>query len=299
MAARRGKRNIPGITFGGNLLPSPDDFIRYAKARKARERKKSSLESFKTMILGEKGMGKAVIAPEGSVITGEDIHLIDETIYPPSKEVMSLENRIKHIDDKEEEELQKRNRLTLMDRISHQNISDSTPTGIRIYAQASGGGGGSGGDGGGSYIPTSQQPPWSNQPASQQTGYWSQSTQPDWLHPSGTIPQQIVNDTVPEQKPKSKKQEFSVEDHRGKFCAVATVTTTHGDITIEHTGVLFVKKCGHWKLMEFNGDKLGGGNAGSFEGDIRKGRMKIEVHKILYDAEYVEPELGVDELEIS
>jgi hypothetical protein len=185
-----------------------------------------------------------------------------------------------------------------MDRISHQNISDSTPPGIRIYAQESGGGGGSGGDGGGSYMPTSQQPPWSNQPASQQTGYWSQ--QPNWLNPSGTIPQQIVNDTVPEQKPKSKKQEFSPEDHKGKFCAVATVTTTHGDITIEHTGVLFVKKCGHWKLMEFNGDKLGGGNAGSFEGDIRKGRMKIEIHKTIYDAEYQEPTgLGVDELEIS
>jgi len=149
-------------------------------------------------------------------------------------------------------------------------------------------------------MPTSQQPPWSNQPASQQTGYWSQSPQPDWLHPSETIPQQIVDGTVPEQKPKSKKQEFSPEDHKGKFCAVATVTITHGDITIEHTGVLFVKKCGHWKLMEFNGDKLGGGNAGSYEGDIRKGRMKIEIHKTLYDAEYQEPTgLGVDELEIS
>ena len=49
-------------------------------------------------------------------------------------------------------------------------------------------------------------------------------------------------------------------------------------------------------LTEKNRQIIGGK---VIEGELKKGRMKIEVHKILYDAEYVEPELGVDELEIS
>lgn len=153
-----------------------------------------------------------------------------------------------------------------------------------VYAQASGGGGGSG-----QYTPQIQ-PPWTSQPASQQTGYWSTAPQPDWLHPSRT-----GDDTPPQQKPVSKKQEFTADDWRGKFCALCTITFKEG---IEHKGILFVKKCGHWKLLEFNGSKIAGGTAGSFETELKKGRMKIEVHKTLYDADYVEPVIGADELEI-
>lgn len=93
----------------------------------------------------------------------------------------------------------------------------------------------------------------------------------------------------------TKKQEFNPDDHRGKFCAVCTITY----MGIDHTGVLFVKKCGHWKLCEFNGNKLAGGNAGSFDKEIKNGSLKIMVLHTIYDADRVEPTIGADELEIT
>jgi hypothetical protein len=67
---------------------------------------------------------------------------------------------------------------------------------------------------------------------------------------------------------------------------------------VEHTGVLFVKKCGHWKLLEFNGTKLTGGTVGSFDKLIKDGSLKIMVHHTIFDADRVEPTIGADELEL-
>ena len=133
----------------------------------------------------------------------------------------------------------------------------------------------------GSYTPISPQP--------YQPSY--EYDTPHWNHSPVTTP--ILNI-------ESKKQEFSPEDYRSKFCAVVTITFIDESISnpLEHTGVLFVRKCGHWKLCDYSGNKLAGGTAGSFERDLEKGRMKIEVHKMLYDADYVEPETGIDDLEI-
>ena len=95
------------------------------------------------------------------------------------------------------------------------------------------------------------------------------------------------------------KQQFNPEDHQGKYCAHVTLTY-HG---VEHTGILFVKKCGHWKLLEYNGAKLAGGNSGSFEAECKKGVLKITVLHVLYDADkpivqpMKEPE-GYGELDI-
>jgi hypothetical protein len=48
--------------------------------------------------------------------------------------------------------------------------------------------------------------------------------------------------------------------------------------------------------MDFNGNKLCGGKAGSFEELLRSGQMKIEIHKTLYDAE--PPQMDNMDLEI-
>lgn len=194
-----------------------------------------------------------------------------------------------------EKGLEERNRRTLEEAQQHMDIIASTPTEstpLRIsgayfpetdvYAQA-GGGGGSGG-----YY-TNLIPTTSNQPASS-SGWWGQQPVPGGFEPS----EGSVGITVQE-KPISKKREFTADDWRGKFCALCTITFKEG---IEQKGILFVKKCGHWKLLEFNGSKIAGGTAGSFETELKKGRMKIEVHKTLYNADYIEPVIGADELEI-
>jgi hypothetical protein len=107
----------------------------------------------------------------------------------------------------------------------------------------------------------------------------------------------IPNQETPQE---SKKQEFTAEDWKGKFCAVATIT--HNGVI--YRGVLFVRKCGHWKLLDFNGNRLTGGTSGSFDGLLEKGQLKVEVHSVIYDAE-PKPEspdkeftLGADDLEI-
>jgi len=98
----------------------------------------------------------------------------------------------------------------------------------------------------------------------------------------------------PKQEPEPpKKQEFNPDDHKGKFCAVADIIF----MGISHTGVLFVKKCGHWKLLDFNGNKLAGGTAGSFDGLIKKGQLNVTVQKTLYDVNNVphpQKELDID-----
>jgi hypothetical protein len=98
---------------------------------------------------------------------------------------------------------------------------------------------------------------------------WGNSTYPS------NIPS-ISNPSVP-----PAKQQFNPEDHQGKYCAHVHLTY-HG---VEHTGILFVKKCGHWKLLEYNGAKIAGGNSGSFEAECKKGILKIEVIHVLYDAD--------------
>jgi len=77
------------------------------------------------------------------------------------------------------------------------------------------------------------------------------------------------------------KQQFNPDDHKGKFCA--HVTLTYHDV--EHTGILFVKQCGHWKLMEYNGNKLAGGTSGSFDALCKNGTLKITVLQVLFDAD--------------
>lgn len=97
-------------------------------------------------------------------------------------------------------------------------------------------------------------------------------------YPWGAISNPVVTAPV-----SSKKQEFDPEQHKGKFCAVATIN----HYGAEHKGILFVKKCGHWKICGFNGDQLGGGTAGSFERDLKNGSLKITVHTVLYDEDAV------------
>lgn len=148
----------------------------------------------------------------------------------------------------------------------------------------------SGTGGGGSnninYSPTSNQYPpnwWDNQ----QAPYYYQ-----WENTPNTYPYPSQTQQIPVKQEEKKKQEFKPEDHKGKFCAIVTLTH-HG---IERRGILFVKKCGHWKLCEYNGDKIAGGTAGSFENELKEGTLKITVHQTIYtDAPQ---ETSEDDLEI-
>ena len=79
----------------------------------------------------------------------------------------------------------------------------------------------------------------------------------------------------------TKKQQFNPDDHRGKFCA--HVAATHNGVEI--TGILFVKQCGHWKILEYNGNKRAGGTSGSFDAECKKGTLKITILHVLYDVD--------------
>lgn len=128
--------------------------------------------------------------------------------------------------------------------------------------------------------------PWGNNP--QTGGYWPNSQ--GWpSQPVFPYPQQPQ--TFPKQK---SKVEYSPEQIKGRFCAHVIATT--GDAT--HTGLLFVKKCGAWKILEYNGNKLVGGGIGSFEDMLKSGELKLVIINTIYDADRVEQNDEMD-LEIS
>jgi hypothetical protein len=161
---------------------------------------------------------------------------------------------------------------------------------INTFAQASGGGGGASG----SYNINYQPQPQTNKQSS--SGWWDNQQAPwqyqwDTVPNTNTYPPTSIQQTPQKEEPK--KQVFKPEDYKGKFCAIVTLTH-HG---VEHHGVLFVKKCGHWGLRGFNGSKLSGGGSGSFEAELKKGTLKITVHQTIY-TDAPEPEIGEDELEI-
>jgi hypothetical protein len=90
----------------------------------------------------------------------------------------------------------------------------------------------------------------------------------------------------------AKKEVFDPEQHRGKFCAAVTIVTNDAGIRAEHTGVLFVRKCGHWKLCGYNGDKLAGGSVGSFEELTKSGRLVVTIHSVIYDDDRIKLDEG-------
>jgi hypothetical protein len=260
MATR--KRKIPGIT-AGELPPTYFDFIRY-KAEKENAARNNGL--FAT-ILGGKGSGKS----QHSLTIKQQMEkrmleiAYDQAHQPEVAEITDKELAELHAGITEEHgDIPAQGKEKEYPQFSAQNRQTLIPISNYISAQG--------------------------------RTQWEGIREGVTYYPETRSYQY----TTPTEKQEPKKQEFSPEDLKGKFCAVVTATFSSGGVTFEHTGVLFVKKCGHWKLMDFNGDKLGGGTAGSFEGNIEKGKMKIEVHKIIYDADKIEVEtvLGVDELEI-
>lgn len=133
-------------------------------------------------------------------------------------------------------------------------------------------------------------------PLSGESYYYPQQQPPDpsssgWI-PYGTgsnIPQ-----TFPWTMTSVKPKEHNPEEIKGVFCAY--VIAKVGDA--QHTGVLFVKKCGFWKILEHNGHKVAGGGAGTFEDMVRSGELKLTVILTIYDADSIE-ETEETDLEIT
>lgn len=109
-----------------------------------------------------------------------------------------------------------------------------------------------------SYIPTSVYPPYDYETITYPEPNWGDKTQIPYA-----------------------KEQFNPDDHRGKFCAHVTAIYKG----VELTGILFVKQCGHWKILEYNGNKRAGGTSGSFEAECKKGTLQITVLHVLFDAD--------------
>ena len=119
------------------------------------------------------------------------------------------------------------------------------------------------------YFPNWQQQPQTNNP-------WITQQQQVFPYTGG-----IYNPPTPQVE---KKPEYKPEDFHGRFCAY--VLATVGDK--QYTGVLFVKRCGSWKLLEYNGHKVAGGGVGTFEDMLRSGDLKLTVILTIYDADRIE-----------
>jgi hypothetical protein len=128
-----------------------------------------------------------------------------------------------------------------------------------------------------------------NNSSAQWIGGWPQQLipyAPSPFTPATQSPPQKAVETKPNYKP---------EELHGRFCAY--VIATIGDK--EYTGILFVKKCGYWKILEYNGHKLVGGGAGTFEDMLRSGELKLSVILTIYDADRIEKNGDEMDLEIS
>jgi hypothetical protein len=195
--------------------------------------------------------------------------------------VQRLANLLNHPD--EQQKSPKPQSILTSHGINLNNLQNIRP----VSASGYGGGGYSSGSGGSNNI--------NYQPTTNQYPNWGQQQQAPYYYQWDTTPNSYPISSAPQQTPQKeepKKQEFKPEDYKGKFCAIVTLEH-HGK---EHRGVLFVKKCGHWKLCGYNGGKLAGGTSGSFETELKAGTLKITVHQTIYtDAP---PETSENDLEI-
>lgn len=77
---------------------------------------------------------------------------------------------------------------------------------------------------------------------------------------------------------------FKVDDHKCKYCAVVEFTRPFMDLTPEpRVGVIFVKKCGYWSFRDYNGNKLDGGDIGTYDELIKAGTIIINEIKGILD----------------
>jgi hypothetical protein len=261
--------------------------------RKARQKRTPSVpKSLMEMFFGQRGAGKSysslLLAAQSKAKAEDDLlKKIEEDEAHDEK----YKPKVAEITDDELKELHEPARQFFA-------MAD-------IFAYGGGGGGASnGGAGGFGMMPLSEQKvPEQIKQNEGYTNYWQPPPYTPWNQQQQQYPQpHIWTDTntgspfeayrAKTRKKKkqdvaeeSKKEEFNPEDHKGRFCAVVTILIDSAGVSVEHNGVLFVKKCGHWKLLDFNGNKLAGGTAGSFEGDVKKGRLKIDVHRVLFDAD--------------
>jgi hypothetical protein len=268
------RRKVPGSNPFPNVPPNLISSFEVASELKKRRDKKRSGNLYE-MMFGGKGAGKSFI----STLLAD--HMKKE-LEKKIEESGTYEPEVAVITDEEMKDLNEPTRKYF--------------TNKDVFTASGGGGGGSGA------IPNSvKQHAYQYQ---QQSNPWQQQQQQNqrsWGYPTSEVPPWL-NDDTPEKatarkkkvQEDAKKQEYTAEEFKGRFCAVVTITCKRVDTP--YTGVIFVKKCGHWKLMDFNGNKLVGGKAGSFEEQLRSGQIKIEIHKTLYDAE--PPKLDNMDLEI-
>jgi hypothetical protein len=155
-------------------------------------------------------------------------------------------------------------------------------------------GGATGGSGGSSPTPISVASYYHQRP---NQGYWVPSD--NQQAPFGWLPEQspqhygwqytpyrsnTTDRTSEEQPNKKKKQEpkYTQEEMKGKFVAYATIIVDG----IEHTGVLFVRKCGAWKLFDcISMVRVAGGSQGSV-------LPEHKIHYYIYSEEFSAKQRG-------
>ena len=87
-----------------------------------------------------------------------------------------------------------------------------------------------------------------------------------------------------------KKKVVDMDGFHGKYCALVELTLN----SVKHKGVLFVRKCGHWKLLDFAGNRIAGGSEGSYDNQIKDGSLKIKILTVIHDIERVEQTDNMD-----
>jgi hypothetical protein len=102
-----------------------------------------------------------------------------------------------------------------------------------------------------------QQP---NNPLISQDSY-TQRTYQGWYYPNGITTTDRTSPVIPPQtQEEPRKPKYTSEQLKGKFVAYATIRLND----VEHTGILFVRKCGAWKLIDCKTmNRVAGGSEGA------------------------------------
>jgi hypothetical protein len=214
-------------------------------------KKSKPSDNWDTLIIGGKGSGKSYASLVSAYLSSKQ--MLDDDNTTPEEKSEIKKSLYKLVSDEF-----KQYSGNLSERYSNGTSEELTSP----YRTTS--------DNTGEWVPTTPRNPWSNDPQGQVP--WSDppyGQQSGWQYNQwGTkLPEEKEKKEVVKEKPK-----HSPEELKGKLVAFATIRVDG----IEHRGILFVRKCGAWKLIEFTTmNKVASGGKDSPMPDVT-------VHYIIY-----------------